>query len=371
MLGNFGKSAWSSSPAGGVAAGAPASNSACADNSVPANAGPAIGSVVVVADKGLMTWNAQDSDGVASSVLSVDGKTVSQVNGPYATATGVNFSGVFGTLSAGNHCYVITATDKAGHASSSTGVFSVAANVGPAIGGVVVVAEQGLMTWNAQGSIGMANSSLMVDGKAVPQVNGPYTAATGVNFSGVFGTLSAGSHAYVITATDKAGHASTSSGTFNVAAAAVAAVASNGPAIGSVVVVAEQGLMTWNAQASVGVANAILSVDGKTVSQINGPYAAASGVNFSGVFGTLSTGSHSYTITATDKAGHASTSSGTFNLAAAAQADAGARSLAANAVLAALATKSSTSAKVEWLYDEDTTSLGSTARAVDNALTDY
>ena len=55
-------------------------------------------------------------------------------------------------------------------------------------------------------------------------------------------------------------------------------------------------------------------------------------------------------------------------MAAVAQIDAGARSLAANAILSALALKSSASAKVDWLYDEDSTSLGSTIQAVDNAL---
>ena len=109
-------------------------------------------------------------------------------------------------------------------ASQYTGTFNVAANPGPAVGGAVVLAEKGLMTWNAQDSDGVASASLMVDGKIVSQVNGPYAAASGVNFSGVFGTLSAGNHNYAVTATDKAGNSSTSAGTFNVAAAPKSAV---------------------------------------------------------------------------------------------------------------------------------------------------
>ena len=315
------------------------------DNSVRYNAPPAIGGVVVLAEKGLMTWNAQNSDGVAIASLTVDGKIVSQVNGPYAAASGVNFSGVFGTLSAGNHNYAVTATDKAGNSSQYTGTFNVAANPGPAVGGAVVLAEKGLMTWNAQDSDGVASASLMVDGKIVSQVNGPYAAASGVNFSGVFGTLSAGNHNYAVTATDKAGNSSQYTGTFNVAA-------NPGPAVGGAVVLAEKGLMTWNAQDSDGVASASLMVDGKIVSQVNGPYAAASGVNFSGVFGTLSAGNHNYAVTATDKAGNSSTSVGTFNVAAAPKSAVGAKSLATSVVWGALASRPSTSAKVDWLYDD-------------------
>ena len=40
----------------------------------------------------------------------------------------MNFSGQFGTLAAGNHTYVITATDKLGNASTSSGQFTVAAS---------------------------------------------------------------------------------------------------------------------------------------------------------------------------------------------------------------------------------------------------
>ena len=45
-----------------------------------------------------MTWNAQDSDGVASTSLTVDGVAASKINGPYTAAAGVDFSGVFGSI---------------------------------------------------------------------------------------------------------------------------------------------------------------------------------------------------------------------------------------------------------------------------------
>jgi hypothetical protein len=169
-----------------------------------------------------MTWNAQDADGVASASLVVDGKSMSQVRGPYTAAAGVNFSGVFGTLSVGTHNYTITVTDKLGNPSQYTGTFNV---TGPAIGSVVVVIAQGRMTWNAQDSDGVKSSTLTVDGKAASKIRGPYSSASGVNFSGTFGTMLAGTHNYVITATDKLGNPSQYAGTFNVAALMVDASA--------------------------------------------------------------------------------------------------------------------------------------------------
>ena len=98
----------------------------------------------VLPASGVMSWNAVDSDGVAGSTLKVDGAAVSKVYGPYAAASGVNFSGQFGTLAAGNHTYVITATDKLGNSSTYSGQFTVAGttNAGPVISGVDIVAGQ-------------------------------------------------------------------------------------------------------------------------------------------------------------------------------------------------------------------------------------
>ncbi len=176
-------------------------------NNSATNPGPIISSIVVVAAKGLMTWNAQDSDGVASTALTVDGVVVSKIFGPYAATLGVNYAGVFGSLPAGSHDYVITATDTLGNASQQTGSFDVVA-AGPIISSIVVVAAKGLMTWNAQDSDGVASTALTVDGVVVSKIFGPYAATLGVNYAGVFGSLPAGSHDYVITATDTLGNAS-------------------------------------------------------------------------------------------------------------------------------------------------------------------
>ena len=197
------------------------------------NASPTIGSVVVVeatgprngtlttSEKVLMTWNAADADGLAKATLQVDGKKMT-VWGPYATATGANFAGVAGHAVGGHpslldRCHRQDRQPVVGlHRFVQRG--GGAGNVGPTIGGVVAVPSRQVMTWNAQDSNGVASASLTVDGKAA-KVYGPYAAASGVNFSGVLGALSVGSHKYTITATDKLGKSSQYDGTLFVGAA--------------------------------------------------------------------------------------------------------------------------------------------------------
>ena len=70
---------------------------------------------------------------MASSTLTLNGKAA-KVSGPYAASSGVNYSGVFGTLPAGNYNYTIKATDKLGNSAQYTGSFSVPAASKSAVG---------------------------------------------------------------------------------------------------------------------------------------------------------------------------------------------------------------------------------------------
>ncbi|MCE5268079.1 MAG: hypothetical protein LLG00_09360, partial [Planctomycetaceae bacterium] len=273
--------------------------------------GPQIGSVVVAPADGLITWNAVDPDGVTVSSITIDGTVVSKIYGPMGATSGVNFAAVFGKLATGSHSFTITATDKLGNSSTYDGSFIVAANAGPTIGNVAVAAASGLMTWNAIDADGVASSTVKIDGVTVPKIYGPMTAASGVNFAAVFGTLATGTHQYIITATDKAGNSSTLTANFDVAAPTPG---NSAPTISSVAVAQASGMMTWNVADPDGVASSTVTVDGLTVSKLYGPMTAASGVNYAGVFGTLATGEHSYTITATDRLGNASTSAGKFTV---------------------------------------------------------
>ena len=57
-------------------------------------------------------------------------------------------------------------------------------------------------------------------------------------------------------------------------------------------------------------------MDGHNVAAVYGPYSAASGVNFSAVFGIYSTGRHNYSIVANDMAGNPTSPAytGTFDV---------------------------------------------------------
>ena len=71
-----------------------------------------------------ITWAASSRYGIASQTMTVDGKAIAPINGPYG---GLYYSCPIGTWSAGSHTYTITATDSKGVSSISTGTFTVAA----------------------------------------------------------------------------------------------------------------------------------------------------------------------------------------------------------------------------------------------------
>jgi hypothetical protein len=181
---------------------------------------------------------------------------------------------------------------------------TVAADSGPTISKVGVSEAKGTISWNVYDAAGVKGTSLKIDGKIVTDVSGPYKAASGVNYIAKFGVLSAGSHTYTIRASDKSGVVSTLTGTFTLA----------GPTISDVIVTPSKGMISWNVYDAAGVKATSLKVDGKIVTHVSGPFGAASGVNYAAKFGTLSAGSHTYTIRATDSSGVVSTLTGTFTV---------------------------------------------------------
>jgi hypothetical protein len=173
---------------------------------------------------------------------------------------------------------------------------------GPTISTVVVTPTQGVVTWNVADPVALTSTSLTVDGTAIPSVYGPYTASSGANFAGVFGLLSGGSHAYVITATDTGGNSAQYSGTFAV-----------GATINNVTLATTQDSITWNVVTSGSVASTGLSVDGVLVNNIEGPYVDnTGGVDYAGVFGTIPIGNHTYIVTVLDSTGVTTQTSGAF-----------------------------------------------------------
>ena len=263
--------------------------------------GPTISKVAVSQATGAISWNVDNSGGVKSMTLAIDGTSVTAISGPYKAASGVNYSAKYGTLSAASHTYTITATDNFGAVSTLTGSFTLD---GPAISKVAVSAAKGMLTWNIFDSIGVASTTLAVDGTKVTAISGPYTAASGINYSANYGVLSAASHTYTITATDKSGAVTTLTGTFTLA----------GPTISKVAFSLAKQAITWNLLDLAGVQSTSIAFDGKDATAILGPYKAASGANYSAWYGALAAGSHTYTITATDKLGSVSTLTDTFIL---------------------------------------------------------
>ncbi len=257
-------------------------------------AGPAISQVVASETSGRMTWNVVSPNGVASSTLQIDGTAIPNVSGPFAASNGgVNFSAPLGTLTASTHSFAIKATDRAGNTLTSTGTFTISA--GPIISNVAVSQSTGRISWNVSGMNPVASSTLAIDGTPVSNLSGPFVSPSGgVNFSGPLGTLSVGSHTYLITAIDTAHNVSTSTATFN-----ITSTTSSGPTISQVVVSQSTGRVSWNVVDASGVASSTLAIDGAPIFGVSGPFTASSGVNFSAPLGILADGTHTLTITAT------------------------------------------------------------------------
>jgi hypothetical protein len=155
-----------------------------------------------------ISWNVADIDGVGAVVLLIDGNVV---------ASGIKVSGkntsrtytYAGLLSAGNHTYDITATDAAGaKAMPASGTFTVKATV-PVIKNVKKTvgtsATATTITWTVNDYDGVGTVKLTIDDTEVSGVtkSGSDQSAT-FTYSGV---LSAGKHAYMITAYDTTGMA--------------------------------------------------------------------------------------------------------------------------------------------------------------------
>jgi large repetitive protein len=267
---------------------------------------PSISQIVVSQALGKITWSVSSPNGVSSSTIQIDGITVT-ANGPFATASGANFSASLSGLLPGLHTFSIGATDKAGNTSNFPGSFNISA--GPIIRQVVIAQTTGVISWNVTGVNPIVRSMVLIDGAAVSGVFGPFASPSGgVNFSAPLGALPVGTHTYFISATDTANNTSTSSANFSITATGT------GPAIGHIVVSQATSRVTWNVLASTAVTSSTLAVDGTPVAGVVGPFTATSGVNFSGPLPALSAGTHLLTITATDSSNATSTVNQSFTI---------------------------------------------------------
>jgi hypothetical protein len=179
--------------------------------------------------------------------------------------------------------------------------------------GILEASDQLRITWAAsQGPI--ASQSLTVDGRRITTINGPYGH---LYYSCSIGAWSAGSHSYAITATNASGFSSTTSGTFSVAASASTPITIGKVAVAEAAAAARDGtldsteslVITWAASSSSKIASQAVTIDGRAVSTVYGPYG---GLYYSCPIGAWSAGSHYYTITTTDATGLSATCNGSF-----------------------------------------------------------
>ncbi len=150
------------------------------------------------------------------------------------------------------------------------------------------------ITWQVNGVAVVGNKSLSVNGNAVTTMYGPYAAGADTWYlGGVVGPLAAGTHTFSIHSGDNSG---------NVAipyAESFTVLAPTGPTISSVVVVdaktnsstlqsGDQTEITWAVGGTASVSTESLSVNGKAVTPIYGPYAAGANTWYlGGVVGPL------------------------------------------------------------------------------------
>jgi hypothetical protein len=295
-------------------------------------------SVLQTSEPLALTFNVFDSNGIASTKVTLDGKTV-QLSGASAVGDGsLSYTAAFGKLTSGTHNYVITATDRLGNVSQKSGTFTVkASNVAPVISnvyvgeaasgsnqnGVIENTDRVVITWYVAASNPITARSVKIDGQAVYNTGGPGGDGNG-SYWCVLEPMKAGTHTYSITMTDSKGLLKTVTGSFTVINPAVA---SQGPTISAVYIgEAASGsnqngilentdrlLITWNVSGTYPITARSVKIDGKAVYNIGLPGGDGNG-NYWCALDPLKAGTHTYSITVTDSKGKAKTVSGSFTV---------------------------------------------------------
>ena len=153
-------------------------------------------------DQLVITWEVDGADTVASKSLTVDGKTISTVYGPYGGAGGECYmAGIFGPLGAGSHSFSIQSGDSKGNVAGYTGSFNVVgsnvtissvvvAEASSPKNGILEPSDQLVITWAVNGADSVKTKSFTVDSQTISTVYGPYAAGNGeFNLAGIFGPL--------------------------------------------------------------------------------------------------------------------------------------------------------------------------------------
>ena len=142
-----------------------------------------------------ITWSVSSPFGIASQIVTIDGKRVTPISRP---GGGSNYGCPIGALSVGTHTYTIRATDSKGITSTSTDTFTVVKPIPPAIANMVVSEaaapknsilesnETLKLAWTATSQRGIASQTITVDGK---RISATITAADRRQLSLYYGTV--------------------------------------------------------------------------------------------------------------------------------------------------------------------------------------
>ena len=308
-----------------------------ADNIVEYLIPPDVGSVVVAeagtVKNGILesneplkiTWAASSHYGIASQTMTIDGRNVGPINGPYG---GLYFSCPIGTMDAGSHTYTIQSTDLRGvHHQQDRHVQR--GGVRPADdcqaswwprpsskNGVLDPNETLKITWDASSTAGsIASQTMTVDGRSHYADQRPLRRIVLLlpdrNLGGRLSLLHHPRDRFEGRQFGPLGHVRRCGRTRRLSPASW----SPRPRGRNGILESNEPLkITWAASISTAMVSQTITVDGSAITPINGPYG---GLYYSCTIGTWAAGNHTYTIPATDSRGVSSSKSGTFTVAAA------------------------------------------------------
>jgi hypothetical protein len=239
------------------------------------------------------TFNFASADvgsAVDSTVCALDANTAAACN---ATVT-------YNALTEVAHKFTVTVTDKAGNAVSQT--YNWMVDFTPptlafvAVPAAIVNTRNVTYTFNAlDGGSGLATVVCSLDGGTAANCTSPHALANLVD----------GSHTLKITATDKAGNASSIMNTFTVDATAPVVTYTTKPDPNVYLTSRQFSFAYTTSDAGTGIASVTCKLDNGTAAACN-----ASGTALSG----LTDGPHTFTVTATDNATNATAAASAFKV---------------------------------------------------------
>ena len=273
-----------------------------------------------------ISWKVYDIDGVASSALKIDDKTVT--SGITKSGSGTTITYTYkGYLAAGSHSYQIAGTDAAAATATSGKYWLTVKATTPTIKSIKATAatsaDKATITWTVYDYDRVASSTLKIDGKKI--TSGITQSGSGTTVTYTYkGYATAGKHIYTIDALDAAVPASSAkqvSGSFTVKATTPTITGISGSSVEvAAATSAKPSTIKWKAYDIDGIKSSVLKIDGKVVdaSKVTVTVLATSGtLTTSATYvysGVLTLGKHSYAITVVDKANVSKAVSGSLTV---------------------------------------------------------